>query len=219
VLPPRPGAGLARTDQACEPSAVAPNPVTAQSDRASAERALRGEPVAREVFTGLPDHYDRLAYLLSLGQDRRWRRAVVDRAATGPPQPRIGSCGHLLPNPPKLEKRLHWLLGRTALGLASSAFDKGQRHVSEQLADFACQTCPSVTRSLSWAKLACRRTLGYQAWNGLQLAAARVRCIGTLPPPSVKTSPLCPCGQQELSQAMTPESDAAPSRNDVFLQS
>src|SRR5262249_18621983 len=69
-----------------EPSAVAPNPVTAQPDRASAERALRGEPVAREVFTGLPDRYDRLAYLLSLGQDRRWRRAVVDRAATGLPR-------------------------------------------------------------------------------------------------------------------------------------
>ena len=35
---------------------------------------LRGEPVARAVFEGLPAHYDRLAYLLSMGQDRRWRR-------------------------------------------------------------------------------------------------------------------------------------------------
>jgi demethylmenaquinone methyltransferase/2-methoxy-6-polyprenyl-1,4-benzoquinol methylase len=47
---------------------------------------LRGEPVAREVFTGLPGRYDRLAYLLSLGQDRRWRRAVVDRTAAGSPR-------------------------------------------------------------------------------------------------------------------------------------
>src|SRR5207244_3027508 len=48
---------------------------------------LRGAPVARAVFTGLPARYDRLAYLLSLGQDRRWRRAVTDHAAAAPPTP------------------------------------------------------------------------------------------------------------------------------------
>ena len=46
---------------------------------------LRGEPVARSVFTGLPDRYDRLAYLLSFGQDRRWRRAVVSHTAARSP--------------------------------------------------------------------------------------------------------------------------------------
>ena len=46
---------------------------------------LRGEPVARAVFEGLPARYDRLAYLLSMGQDRRWRRAVVSRTASGHP--------------------------------------------------------------------------------------------------------------------------------------
>jgi demethylmenaquinone methyltransferase / 2-methoxy-6-polyprenyl-1,4-benzoquinol methylase len=49
------------------------------------EAPLRGEHVAREVFTGLPARYDRLAYLLSFGQDRRWRRAVVDHVAPGHP--------------------------------------------------------------------------------------------------------------------------------------
>ena len=34
---------------------------------------------------GLPDQYDRLAYLLSMGQDRRWRRAVVSQTAAGQP--------------------------------------------------------------------------------------------------------------------------------------
>jgi demethylmenaquinone methyltransferase/2-methoxy-6-polyprenyl-1,4-benzoquinol methylase len=44
-----------------------------------------GNEVAREVFAGLPPRYDRLAWLLSFGQDRRWRQAVVDRvAASGP---------------------------------------------------------------------------------------------------------------------------------------
>jgi len=46
----------------------------------------RGTAVAREVFTGLPPRYDRLAWLLSFGQDRRWRRAVVDRIAGGQPR-------------------------------------------------------------------------------------------------------------------------------------
>jgi demethylmenaquinone methyltransferase/2-methoxy-6-polyprenyl-1,4-benzoquinol methylase len=47
---------------------------------------LRGEPVARAVFDGLPARYDRLAYLLSFGQDRRWRRAVVEQAAAAAPR-------------------------------------------------------------------------------------------------------------------------------------
>jgi demethylmenaquinone methyltransferase/2-methoxy-6-polyprenyl-1,4-benzoquinol methylase len=52
-------------------------------------RALRqpragGNDVARELFAGLPARYDRLALLLSFGQDRRWRRAVVDRLAGTP---------------------------------------------------------------------------------------------------------------------------------------
>ncbi len=43
-----------------------------------------GNGVARVVFAGLPDRYDRLSLLLSFGQDRRWRRAVVDRLAGVP---------------------------------------------------------------------------------------------------------------------------------------
>ncbi|HEY7916001.1 MAG TPA: class I SAM-dependent methyltransferase [Acidimicrobiales bacterium] len=33
---------------------------------------------ARQLFTPLPDRYDRLAELLSMGQNGRWRRAMVD---------------------------------------------------------------------------------------------------------------------------------------------
>ena len=40
---------------------------------------------AQALFDGLPDHYDALGEALSLGQDRRWRRAMVDRiVATAP---------------------------------------------------------------------------------------------------------------------------------------
>jgi demethylmenaquinone methyltransferase/2-methoxy-6-polyprenyl-1,4-benzoquinol methylase len=37
------------------------------------------------LFAGLAARYDRLAFLLTFGQDRRWRRAVVDRAAAAAP--------------------------------------------------------------------------------------------------------------------------------------
>lgn len=44
---------------------------------------------ARRLFDGLPSRYDRLGLLLSLGQDRRWRRAVVDAVATQHPAPAV----------------------------------------------------------------------------------------------------------------------------------
>ena len=34
---------------------------------------------AQELFTPLPRRYDRLAEVLSMGQNSRWRRAMVDR--------------------------------------------------------------------------------------------------------------------------------------------
>ena len=39
---------------------------------------------ATELFDGLPARYDRLGAWLSLGQDRRWRRATVDKVSCGP---------------------------------------------------------------------------------------------------------------------------------------
>jgi ubiquinone/menaquinone biosynthesis C-methylase UbiE len=47
-------------------------------DQMAADGRLRGDDVSRAVFADLPARYDQLAYLLSFGQDRRWRRAVVD---------------------------------------------------------------------------------------------------------------------------------------------
>jgi demethylmenaquinone methyltransferase / 2-methoxy-6-polyprenyl-1,4-benzoquinol methylase len=47
--------------------------------------APRANDVARAVFTGLPARYDRLAYLLSFGQDRRWRGVVVERTTAASP--------------------------------------------------------------------------------------------------------------------------------------
>lgn len=38
---------------------------------------------ARQLFAPLPERYDRLAEILSFGQNGRWRRAMVDRLARG----------------------------------------------------------------------------------------------------------------------------------------
>lgn len=37
-------------------------------------------PFARSLFHGLPARYDALAYVLSFGQDARWRRTMVDHS-------------------------------------------------------------------------------------------------------------------------------------------
>ena len=41
---------------------------------------------ARRLFSGLPARYDRLAEWLSLGQNGRWRRAMVDKIVPGNPR-------------------------------------------------------------------------------------------------------------------------------------
>ncbi|HMC38420.1 MAG TPA: class I SAM-dependent methyltransferase [Acidimicrobiales bacterium] len=46
-----------------------------------AESRSRPNQFARRLFSGLPAQYDRLAEVLSMGQNRRWRRAMVDPIA------------------------------------------------------------------------------------------------------------------------------------------
>lgn len=41
---------------------------------------------AQNLFTPLPSRYDRLAEILSFGQNARWRRAMVDQVTTGADQ-------------------------------------------------------------------------------------------------------------------------------------
>jgi demethylmenaquinone methyltransferase / 2-methoxy-6-polyprenyl-1,4-benzoquinol methylase len=44
---------------------------------------------ARQLFAPLPDRYDKLAEILSFGQNGRWRRAMVDRLVDGPGTDRV----------------------------------------------------------------------------------------------------------------------------------
>lgn len=50
-----------------------------------AETRRQPNRFARDLFDGLPPRYDRLAELLSLGQNRRWRRAMVDAVVAHSP--------------------------------------------------------------------------------------------------------------------------------------
>jgi demethylmenaquinone methyltransferase/2-methoxy-6-polyprenyl-1,4-benzoquinol methylase len=47
--------------------------------------AIESNRRAAALFAGLPRHYDLLAELLSFGQNRRWRRAMVDRVLATEP--------------------------------------------------------------------------------------------------------------------------------------
>ena len=51
-----------------------------------AESRTQPNRFAIELFSGLPPRYDRLAQALSLGQDARWRRAMIDPLAACSPQ-------------------------------------------------------------------------------------------------------------------------------------
>lgn len=50
------------------------------------DAAVSPNAMARQLFTGLPRHYDLLAELLSFGQYGRWRRALVDAVAARCPE-------------------------------------------------------------------------------------------------------------------------------------
>lgn len=50
-----------------------------------ADSRARPNQFARRLFAGLPDRYDRLAEVLSMGQNRRWRRAMIDPVAASSP--------------------------------------------------------------------------------------------------------------------------------------
>ena len=54
----------------------------AESTPAAAER----NRFAQHLFAPLPQRYDRLAELLSFGQNGRWRRAMISRIAPAPGQ-------------------------------------------------------------------------------------------------------------------------------------
>lgn len=92
--------------------------------------ASRSSPTtfAQELFAGLPARYDRLAAVLSLGQDRRWRREMIDRIATTHPATVLdvatGPAGVALELADRTEARI------TGVDLSADMLACGERNVA-----------------------------------------------------------------------------------------
>ena len=87
-----------------------------------AESRRQPNRFARELFGGLPQRYDQLAAILSLGQNSRWRRAMVDAV--------VSSMSSMAPPPAGPAKVLDVATGPAgvALQLARRTRGHGDRH-------------------------------------------------------------------------------------------
>jgi demethylmenaquinone methyltransferase / 2-methoxy-6-polyprenyl-1,4-benzoquinol methylase len=88
---------------------------------------------ARALFTGLPNRYDLLAEVLSLGQNRRWRRAMVDQIVPARPHRLLdvatGTAGVAL----RLTEQTDAYV--TGLDLTEAMLRRGQANVAASAAD------------------------------------------------------------------------------------
>jgi demethylmenaquinone methyltransferase / 2-methoxy-6-polyprenyl-1,4-benzoquinol methylase len=88
---------------------------------------------ARALFTGLPNRYDMLAEVLSLGQNRRWRRAMVDRIVPARPRRLLdvatGTAGVAL----RLTEQTDAFV--TGVDLTEAMLRRGQANVAASAAD------------------------------------------------------------------------------------
>lgn len=97
----------------------------------------RAEPkrFARELFDDLPDRYDRLAEVLSFGQNRRWRQAMVQAVC------RPGRQLHRVLDVASGTAGVALLLGQhtdatiTAVDLTEAMLDEGRRRVTAAVDD------------------------------------------------------------------------------------
>ncbi|MGO9028237.1 MAG: class I SAM-dependent methyltransferase [Acidimicrobiales bacterium] len=95
-------------------------------------RELKSDPnrFARELFAPLPSRYDRLAELLSMGQNGRWRRAMIDHIA--PDRPGLvldvacGPAGVSLQLAERTEARV------VGIDLTLEMLRQGRRNVAER---------------------------------------------------------------------------------------
>jgi demethylmenaquinone methyltransferase / 2-methoxy-6-polyprenyl-1,4-benzoquinol methylase len=85
---------------------------------------------ARALFAGLPPRYDRLAAILSLGQDARWRREMVAQAAVTDPASVLdvatGPAGVALQLAERTRARI------TGIDLSEDMLRRGQENVRSE---------------------------------------------------------------------------------------
>lgn len=93
------------------------------------EHAADRNTFTQRLFAPLPERYDRLAEVLSMGQNRRWRRAMVDRVA--PEQPALvldvaaGTAGVALQTAERTGARV------VGVDLTEAMLRQGRRNIAE----------------------------------------------------------------------------------------
>jgi len=92
--------------------------------------------------------------------DLRQRKAALDQFGQ--------YCGNTLKDGRQVYRRLISLLGRDAIGYASTAFNDGDIVACNKLSALALEICPGAKKSAPWIKLLCKRRIGLDRWRALQ---------------------------------------------------
>lgn len=151
----------------------------------------------REMFDGLAPNYDRMNRVMTLGQDQRWRRFVVEQAKLGPDQVVLDLASGTGDIAFEIERRhpgIDVVAGDFSLGMLTQG---KRRKRGGCVAWVACDALALPFADASFDAV----TFGYLLRNVLSIDGAldeirrvlkpggRVVCLDTMPPPP---SPLRP---------------------------
>jgi glycosyltransferase involved in cell wall biosynthesis len=87
----------------------------------------------------------------------------------------FASCGHLLPNGQQRHQRLLRPLAYQAIRFAGSAFNEGERDISERLSAFAASIEPNIHTSMLGIVLSCKKYLGIGPTRAVVRTLAKLR--------------------------------------------
>ncbi len=90
----------------------------------------------------------------------------------------FAAYGERFSNRDKLRDKIFRALSYESICRASAAFNLGEQEISDSLLAFSILVNPRAPRSLPWAKLLCKRTIGLKAWRSMQPTANHLRRLG-----------------------------------------
>jgi glycosyltransferase involved in cell wall biosynthesis len=118
--------------------------------------------------------YRRHANNMSLGyMSRHWLPDLEQRRAALDYLPVSGRIGQS--EAESIRRRGRRLLAYEALRFASSAFNHDDMEISRQLSNFALELHPAIRCSTSWLKLAGKRQVGFETWQGFRTSLSKIR--------------------------------------------
>lgn len=108
-------------------------------------------------------------YRTALKPDLEQRKLALDMF--------LESSAHLLADAEAVRRRLAHQLAAEALKGASTAFNKGDAALSQELLDYARTLDPAIPRSAHWWRIALKRRFGAAAWRAISSLAQRSRML------------------------------------------